>query len=392
MDRTRYLSELSHCVRCGTCKAFCPTYNEERMEAMGARGKIALLWGLSTGALVSSPMLNDRIFSCTLCGACSGLCPAGIDIKELIYHGRTLLKKTDKKRRFLRFFAKLSTNRPRLSFKLLTMTRHVLFPYLSKKGILPSQSDFPGHRLKDNPQVIPASQKKGRVAVFTGCTVNMLYPQLGESLIHVLHRLGYEVILPAGEVCCGAPLRSLGLEEEAIRLAQKNIDIFSKLNVKAVLSLCPTCTLTISNEYKKLIGKGIDNAADISTFLTEKIGQLPFLNIPSHLKKALYHDPCHLKYGLGIEKEPREIIRNIGLDLIETKEDTCCGFAGLFCLSFQDLSRELLKKCVRDYEKSNADMIITSCPGCIIQLKKEVKNKPVMHLIEVLEETVLQES
>jgi glycolate oxidase iron-sulfur subunit len=104
------------------------------MEAMGARGRIALLWGLSTGTLVSSPMLNDRIFSCTLCGACSGLCPAGVDIKEIIYQGRKLLKKTDKKRRFLRFFAKLSANRPTLSYKLLTMTRHVLFPISPKRG------------------------------------------------------------------------------------------------------------------------------------------------------------------------------------------------------------------------------------------------------------------
>jgi Fe-S oxidoreductase len=127
-------------------------------------------------------------------------------------------------------------------------------------------------------------------------------------------------------------------------------------------------------------------------FFTDKIGNLPSLRFPSHLKKALYHDPCHLKYGLGIEQEPREIIRNIGLDLIETKEDRCCGFAGLFCLSFQELSQGLLKKCAPDYEKSDADMIITSCPGCIMQLKKEVKNKPVMHLIEILEETVLQES
>jgi glycolate oxidase iron-sulfur subunit len=103
MDSTRYLSELSRCVRCGTCKALCPTYDEDSSEAMGARGRIAILWGLSSGKLVSSPALNDRIFSCTLCGACSGLCPPGIDIKEISYHGRKLLRKSDKKRKLSAF-------------------------------------------------------------------------------------------------------------------------------------------------------------------------------------------------------------------------------------------------------------------------------------------------
>jgi glycolate oxidase iron-sulfur subunit len=358
---------------------------------MGARGRIALLWGLASGKLVSSPALNDRIFSCTLCGACSGLCPPGIDIKEISYHGRKLLRKSDKKRKALRFLTKLGTKRPKLISHLLRMSRHVFFPSFFKKNLLPFQIELPEHPLKDNFQVVTVSHKKGRVAVFTGCSVNYLFPHLGEALIQLLHRIGYEVILPAGEVCCGAPLRTLGLEDEAIHCAQKNSEVFNQLNVEAVLSLCPTCTLTMTKEYKELTGKGIDKAMDISTFFVDKIGDLPFSKIPSHLKKALYHDPCHLKYGLGIVKEPRQIMGALGCDLIETKGERCCGFAGLFCLSYKELSSGLLRKCAKEYENSGADAIITSCPGCIMQLKKEVKNKPVMHLIEALDEMVLQE-
>ena len=200
------------------------------------------------------------------------------------------------------------------------MTQHILFPYLLKKGLLPFNIELPEHHLKDRLQVYTVSKKKGRVAVFTGCTVNFLYPYLGESLINVLHRLGYEVILPAGEVCCGAPLRTLGLEKEAIELAKKNLEIFSRLNVDAVLSLCPTCTLAIKAEYPKLIGEGIDKAKDISSFFLDELNSSQF-SLLSSLKGAVYHDPCHLKYGLGIEREPREIIENIGIDLIETEGD-----------------------------------------------------------------------
>ncbi len=392
MESSRYLSELSKCVRCGSCKAFCPPYDEDSTEAMGARGKLALLWGLSSGQLNPSPLLNDRIFSCMLCGACSGLCPIGIDIKEIIYHGRNLLKKTDKKRRFLRLLTRFSTKRPGLSFRLLSITQHILFPYLLKKGILPFKPVLPERHLKNRLQVYTVSKKKGRVAVFTGCTINFLYPHLGESLINVLHRLGYEVILPMGEVCCGAPLRTLGLEKEALKLARKNLRIFSRLNVEAILSLCPTCTLTIKAEYPKLIGKGIVNAVDISSFFVNKLDHSQFSLLSSNLKSAIYHDPCHLKYGLGIEREPREIIRNIGVDLIETGGNRCCGFAGIFSLSYRELSQRLLNNCIRDYIKTEPEMIITGCPGCMIQLTKAVKNKPVLHLIEVLEEAMLQQA
>jgi len=390
MESSQYLIELSKCIRCGSCKAFCPTYDEDSTEAMGARGRLALLWGFSSGQLAPSPILNDRIFSCTTCGACSGLCPLGIDIKEVVYHGRSLLKNSDKKRRYLRFLTRFSTKRPNLSFRLLSITQHILFPYLLKKGLIPFKPELPEHHLKDRLQVYTVSKKKGRVAVFTGCTINFLYPYLGESLINVLHRLGYEVILPLGEVCCGTPLRTLGLEKEAIELAKKNLGIFSRLNVDAVLSLCPTCTLAIKVEYPKLIGEGIDKAVDISSFIIDKLDPSQFSFLSSS-KGAIYHDPCHLKYGLGIEREPREIIENIGFDLIETEGTRCCGFAGVFSLSYKELSQGLLNKCIMDYTKREAEMIITACPGCMIQLTKGIKNKPVLHLIEVIEEAMFQQ-
>lgn len=390
METVRYLNELSKCVRCGSCKAFCPTYDEVSTEAMGARGRLALLWALASGTITPSPALHDRIFSCTLCGACSGLCPPGVDIKEVICHGRTILKSDDKKRRFIRRLINFSVKKPKLSFTLLGMTKHILMPYLLKKGFVPFQLELPDRSLRDNVKVVSVSHKKGRVALFTGCMVNFVYPNLGESLINVLHALGYEVILPSTEACCGAPLRGLGLEEEARQLAGRNVQLFSKLNVEAVLSLCPTCTLTIQREYPSLIGEGIQKAQDISSFLVDKIDSTVFSALASPIKKALYHDPYHLKYGLAIEKEPREIIGNIGIDLIKTGEERCCGFAGVFCFTFQELSQRLLNTCVKEYTNSEAEVIITSCPGCILQLSKGFKDKPVLHLIEVIEEAVVQ--
>lgn len=353
---------------------------------MGARGRLALLWGLSEGQLKPSPILNDRIFSCILCGACSGLCPLGVDITETIYHGRSILRKYDAKRRYLRLLTKFSTKRPVLSFRILRMLQYILFPYLLKKGLLSFQPELPESPLRDGPRVYTVQKKKGRVAVFTGCIVNFLYPHLGEALINVLQSFGYETILPGGEVCCGTPLRTIGLEEEAIKLAKRNSSIFSRLKVDAILSLCPTCTFTIKIEYPKLIGEGIEKAMDISSFFVDKMDSRLSSLITRIYSTATYHDPCHLNYGLGIKKEPREIIKKIGADLIEPEEERCCGFGGLFSLSFREISDRLLEKRIKDFRKT--DTVITSCPGCMMQLNRRVKDKPVLHLIEVIEEAL----
>lgn len=390
METSRYFNALSKCVRCGSCKAFCPTYDEDPTETMGARGRLALLWGLASGTLSPSPELNERIFSCTLCGACSGLCPAGVDIKELIYHGRTILMKDDKKRSLFRRLINFSVQNPKMSLGFLNFSRHLFMPYLIKKRLIPFELELPDYYLRDTIKVVTVPNKKGRVALFAGCMVNFVYPNLGESLINVLNALGYEVIIPATEACCGAPLRGLGLEEEAKQLARKNVQLFSTLNVEAVLSLCPTCTLTIQREYPTLIGEGVQGAQDISRFLADKIDLSTLSVLSSPIRTALYHDPCHLKYGLSIENEPREIIRRLGVKVLKTAEARCCGFAGTFCFTFQELSERLLDTCVKGYVNSEAEAIITSCPGCILQLSKGCKDKPVLHLIEVLEEAIVQ--
>src|SRR5512141_907759 len=112
MNKTDYLEVLSHCVRCGSCKAPCPTYDNEPSEGMGARGRLVLIRSLMSGDLKPSAALNERIFSCILCTACLSACPLGIDIPEAIYHARAVLKTGDRKRLLLRSFARFSVKWP----------------------------------------------------------------------------------------------------------------------------------------------------------------------------------------------------------------------------------------------------------------------------------------
>jgi glycolate oxidase iron-sulfur subunit len=380
-EESKYLEDLAKCVRCGICKAQCPTYAQDPLEPLGARGRIMLLHGLVTGKLAPSNLLTERIFSCVLCGACSASCPLGVDITAAIYRGRALLADSDRRRRYVRYFAKYLVRYPDFAFRMARLSQRLIFPRLVKMGIIPFSPRLPEAPFRKTEQVLKAPKKKGRVAVFTGCSVKFIFPQFGESLVNVLQKFGYEVILPKGEVCCGVPLRGLGLEKEAAELAKRNYRVFNRLKVDAVLSLCPTCTMALRDFYPGLIGKGLENAMDISVFFSDKIGPAGSIQ-----KSAFYHDPCHLGYGLGVRKEPREIVRKAGLDLIAADDQACCGFGGLFCLSYKDISNSLLQKRAERIKGSGADVVVTSCPGCILQLSRAVTDRPVLHLIELIEE------
>lgn len=380
-QQLKFEKELSKCARCGSCKAFCPTFDTEGLESRGARGRLRLLKGLLEGRIKPSPLLNDHIFSCILCGACSGSCPLGIDIPEAIYYGRSLLKKSDSERRRLRSLARFSARWPDLSFKLTRMVRRILLPALVRNGVIPFSPELPDAALGSSEQVFSVQKKRGRVALFPGCSITYLFPHLGESLIRVFNALRYEVVLPRGLVCCGTPLRTLGLEEDAAALAQKNLRSFSKLNVEAVVSLCPTCTLSLHTEYPKMVGEGIEKAIDVSVFLADKLDATSLIG-----KSAVFHDPCHLIYGLGVKKEPREIIGKAGIELREAREQGCCGFGGVFCFSYKNIANSLLALRTKNFFETNADMVITSCPGCMLQLSQSITDRPVLHLIELIEE------
>jgi len=408
MTEKDYLEELSKCVRCGSCKAYCPTYDEGLTESMGARGRLTLLRGLLTRQLEPSPVLEDRIFSCTLCGACENLCPPHVAITEAIYHGRRLLGPLDRRIKYLRYLLRFSARRPALSFRIAKMLQQLgvapqkildllSAPYRSAScgespfsgygDVLPFQIALPRSPLRDDQQVYKPEKKTGRVALFTGCSTNFLFPHLGMSLINVLFHLGYEVVLPEGEVCCGAPFRSLGLEEDAVELARRNLEIFGKLNAEAILSLCPTCVLSLKDHYPRLLGKGLGNIMDVSSFLLGKLGSY-HLSPVEDLRTVTYHDPCHLNYSLGIKREPRELIRLTGTELLDAEDGGCCGFAGLFSLRYPDMSKNLLRKRLDAYDKTGAGAIITACPGCMLQLGAGIKDRPVLHIIELVEEAL----
>ena len=378
--------ELNLCVKCGSCKALCPTYIEDVTEGMSARGRVVLLEKFHEGKLEPSKKLDERIFSCMLCGACNKLCPLGINVTDAMYEARNRLRDFNKKRRFLGLGIRLGLKKASNSFRILKFFETInemlpvfrIYPFSAIKRM---DITLPDSALRDGMSIFRVSKPRGRIAIFAGCSVNFIYPNIGRSLIESLNAMNYDVVLPKGEVCCGAPLMGLGRREDAVEMAERNMNVFKKLNVEAVIGLCPTCIDSIKNGYRSLIGDGIDNAVEVSQFFS-KLQPSAFSPQPS---KVIYHDPCHSIYGLDVSVEPRQILRSMGFHLMDS-ERGCCGFGGTFRLLYQELSEGILEKRIEEYKR--ADMIVTSCPNCILQLRSRIKDRPVRHIAEVINECI----
>ena len=260
-------TELQKCVRCGACKTLCPTYHLTLNESFGARGRVVMLGELCSDNLAPTKQLAERIYSCMLCEACKGVCPTGINIPEVICRGRVLLKKSYKKGFMSKKALRTAITSMGTAMPFARLFQKFFYRPLSRAFGLRNYPEITARPFNKNIQVYKNVKKTGRIAIFAGCNVNYFYPHLGYSLSNVLLAKGFEVVVFKGEECCGAPLRSMGLEDEASDMAKRNLEHFNRVRADAIISLCPTCTMVIRDQYPQLAGGTISNIMDLNEFL-----------------------------------------------------------------------------------------------------------------------------
>lgn len=388
MTEKAFLEKLERCVRCGTCKTVCPTYEAEHNETLSGRGRLVILKGMLSGDLPKKPSAMGKVLSCIQCGACAQKCPLGLEIPELIYTGRSLLRTTPGSGALLRFATRLFLNHPDSAFRLSRGVRRPIEGYLRKRGFVPEDFSFPRRKEDLTASKLMGTKHKGTVLLFAGCSTRYLYPHLGDSVVRVLSRLGYQVLQPAGEVCCGAPFRTLGMEREAVSFMKKNIGIFCHDPALATVSLCPTCVLALKKESRTLLGSSLENVMEVTEFLLHHEPDLFARKKGGDMTRDVYyHDPCHMKYGLGLITEPRSVLESIGLRPLNEVSDMCCGFGGTFSIRYREFSSRLAASIGETINSSGTEEVYTSCPGCIHQLRK-VNSGPVYHVIEAVEKAL----
>ncbi|HVH89472.1 MAG TPA: heterodisulfide reductase-related iron-sulfur binding cluster [Terriglobales bacterium] len=402
------------CVHCGLCLNHCPTYRVLGMEMDSPRGRIYQVLQVDAGRLPIGESFVRHIDRCLDCRACETACPSGVQYGRIVERARAQIELHYQRPWLLRqarnFFYRRVLGNPHI----LTATARLLRFYqrsglqslLRSSGVLKLMGIASLEQLQPKiddkfffdqiGKVYPAEGgHRASVALHAGCIASVAFSELNHATIRVLTRNGVEVWIPKNQNCCGALQAHAGYRNKARELARQNIAAMLDDRFDAIVTNAAGCGSTLK-EYGDLLGedqeheraeKFAQKVRDVTEFL-QQIG----LRVPPRKLniKATYQDPCHLAHGQRVRSAPRELLCAIGLQLEELPHpDQCCGSAGSYNVTQNDLSMKILDAKMQDIAGTSAELIVTANVGCMLQLRAGMKragrNIPVKHVIEVLD-------
>jgi glycolate oxidase iron-sulfur subunit len=230
-----------------------------------------------------------------------------------------------------------------------------------------------------------------KIAFFVGCGLEALYPQAGLAFLSICQRLGIEVVIPPGQGCCGLMAESVGERELALAQGRRLAQEFSAVKIDYVVAACASCAYQLKRLGILLADTDESEAAlhlfarvrEASEFLVQEAGYRPAFRPTA--PRAAFHDPCHLHRGQDITQEPRELLREATRgELVELAEKQCCGLGGAFGVMFPELSRRLGEARTQALGDAGAELLVTSCSGCLAQLARTTPDRRVVHLMELI--------
>ncbi|HYM14401.1 MAG TPA: heterodisulfide reductase-related iron-sulfur binding cluster [Dehalococcoidia bacterium] len=396
--------DIARCVHCGFCLQACPTYLDLGTETDSPRGRIALIDALTVGRADPTPALLGHLDLCLQCRACESACPSGVPFGRIMEGARAAVMEGPARPRSWRLRAAVlrallpHPARVNAVMRLLRLyERSPLRPLVRRIPAL-RDADAGLPALPRSPFQLPP-QPAGltrSVAMLTGCVMGHMYPRTHAATVRVLNRLGYRVILPEGQTCCGALSLHAGDRRLTRSLARRNIDAFLVSACEAVIVNSAGCGSTMK-EYGDLLADDAAYAARAAEFAAATRDVLEF--VADHELGPLgavpgavtYQDSCHLVHAQRVTRAPRAILAAIpGLELREmTAPDRCCGSAGLYSLAQPAMSRRLLEQKMDDVAATGALTVATANPGCMSQIEAGMPSRNmrgrVTHVIELLD-------
>ena len=420
-------SQVLQCVRCGACANVCPVYRMVGGHQMGHIyiGAIGLITTYFFHGLENA---KNLVKNCTNCGACKAVCAGGIDLPHLIkqVHAR-IQDETGHPLQSL-MLAKVLKNRT-LFHRLLRTAWLAQQPVLDRSDPAktgsetgrPSETGFlrhlpmifsSDHNFRRLPAIArvpfrdrfaalnqPVKTPRFTIALFSGCVQDFVYPQHLEAAMRGFAQHGINVMFPMEQSCCGLPAVSMGETAAAREVALQNLDAMAVNGrdydgVDYIVTLCASCASHLTHGVLKLVK---DYAPEKAAAFAKKVVPFSvFMNdivkidpVPGPGRNTAFHSPCHLCRGMDVHQAPRDLIDKSGNRYVPTEEEeTCCGFGGSFSTTFPAVSREILTKKLDDVTASGADLLVTECPGCVLQLKggaaQQGRDISVCHLSELL--------
>jgi glycolate oxidase iron-sulfur subunit len=415
MNKHLAYEETIACVQCGYCLPSCPTYVTLGKERYSPRGRIHLVKMVAEGKL-SLDDISDSLELCLGCRACEDVCPTNIKYGK-IFESYKVEKTENEQMPFIEKFVMQKvlpnkfwmqilshslewyqkTNMDKLVRKSSILS---IFPEQIRtfEGITPSITS-PKKKDRDS-QVFKSKEKpKARVGFFTGCVMDVFFARVNDLSIKLLQYAGYEVVMIKEQTCCGALQHHSGDKSFAKKLAKQNIAVFEKHDVDYVVNSIGGCGAMLV-EYDELLAdepewvsraeQFAEKSVDISVLLNKY--SLPFVK---EIKETVTYQPsCHLRNVQNVKHEPIELLTSIpGIRYLPLSDmEMCCGSAGIYNLVHYDTAMKILDEKMEHVKSVAPDIIVTSNPGCHLQMCLGVKREglekkvKVLHLVELLAE------
>ena len=384
------------CIHCGLCLSACPTYLETGDENNSPRGRIYLMRALEGGALPLAELPVQHLDLCLGCRACEAACPSGVLYGELIEATREHVATHYQRSVFQTFLRRVAIEqlfpfpwRMKLALALTKVLPRRLFPPLQ---LLPKH-----YRSVRLPELSPVGGKK-RAGFIQGCVQSVMFGDTNVATLQLLQRAGYDVITPHDQGCCGALDAHTGNLGRARAFARQNIAAFGRFDLDIIVINAAGCGSTLK-EYGILLRDDPAWATRAKEFsakvrdLTEVLQPASFNAHPS--VKVTYHDACHLAHAQRITKQPRDLVRAVaGAQFVDLPEsDVCCGSAGSYNLTEPAMADRLQQRKINNILKTGAEIVVTSNPGCILQLQAGLRKAGaskirVLHLADFLLESI----
>jgi len=377
---------VSVCFRCKYCVAsaapdwmpICPSYEYFGFNNYGG-GRVQVARGLATGTIEFNEEIAESVYRCTNCGACVDRCfnmwLCGEDFNPVVL---TEVLRQESVRRGFGPGEKQAANLKKL--------REKHNPYGKEHGERLDCLEGRG---------VPA---QAETAFFVGCTGSYVEQELARSTAAILEAAGEDFTVTGDEWCCGSYALRLGDTKQGEELARHNVEVWKNIGAKRVVTQCPGCYRTLLKDYDSM---GIDTGVEV-LHITQYLAQLLDggdikLKQVGKGKKVTYHDPCHLGRHCGIYEEPRKVIGALGYELTEMPRNRetawCCGAGGGVKSGYPDFALWTAKERIREAVDTGADVLLTSCPFCELNLREAAQelgedievadlNDPVLRALE----------